>query len=185
MSNDRIHNAQLRSRIVSPEQAAALIQHGETVAMSGFTGSGYPKVVPLALAARIEQAHEADTPFQIQVWTGASTAPELDGALAKVDGIELRLPYQSDPEARRQINEGRIEYIDTHLSHVAQQAWFGRFDLVGFKLVRDDLAIDGVGLSEAPRDAIKRCHGVAVERHQAIGWLRGAHRLYSKVDTST
>jgi hypothetical protein len=67
----------------------------------------------------------------------------------------------------------------------AQQAWFGRFDLVGFKLVRDDLAIDGVGLSEAPRDAIKRCHGVAVERHQAIGWLRGAHRLYSKVDTST
>ena len=49
MSNDRIHNAQLRSRIVSPEQAAALIQHGETVAMSGFTGSGYPKAVPLAL----------------------------------------------------------------------------------------------------------------------------------------
>ena len=67
MSNDRIHNAQLRSRIVSPEQAAALIQHGETVAMSGLTGSGYPKVVPLARAARIEQAHEAGTPVQIQV----------------------------------------------------------------------------------------------------------------------
>ena len=125
MSNDRIHNAQLRSRIVSPEQAAALIQHGETVAMSGFTGSGYPKVVPLALAARIEQAHEADTPFQIQVWTGASTAPELDGALAKVDGIAMRLPFQSDPDARKRINDGRMDYIDMHLSHVAQQVWFG------------------------------------------------------------
>ena len=125
MSNDRIHNAQLRSRIVSPEQAAALIQHGETVAMSGFTGSGYPKVVPLALAARIEQAHEAGTPFQIQVWTGASTAPELDGALAKVDGIAMRLPFQSDPDARKRINDGRMDYIDMHLSHVAQQVWFG------------------------------------------------------------
>ena len=37
--------------------------------------------------------------FKIGVWTGASTAPELDGALANVDGIELRLPYQSDPPA--------------------------------------------------------------------------------------
>jgi succinyl-CoA:acetate CoA-transferase len=26
-----------------------------TVGMSGFTGSGYPKAVPLALAGRIEQ----------------------------------------------------------------------------------------------------------------------------------
>jgi succinyl-CoA:acetate CoA-transferase len=36
------------------ESAAALIQPGETVAMSGFTGSGYPKAVPMALAHRIE-----------------------------------------------------------------------------------------------------------------------------------
>ena len=53
MSHDRIHNAQLRSRIVSAEQAAALIQPGETVAMSGFTGSGYPKAVPKALAEQL------------------------------------------------------------------------------------------------------------------------------------
>ena len=59
-----------------------------------------------------DRAHEAGTPFQIQVWTGASTAPELDGALAKVDGIAMRLPFQSDPDARKRINDGRMDYID-------------------------------------------------------------------------
>jgi succinyl-CoA:acetate CoA-transferase len=42
--------------------------------MSGFTGSGYPKAVPLALAAGIEAEHAAERPFQIRVWTEASTA---------------------------------------------------------------------------------------------------------------
>ena len=63
--------------------------------------------------------------FRIGVWTGASTAPELDGALAKVDGVEMRLPYQSDPICRQRINAGEMEYIDIHLSHVAQIVWFG------------------------------------------------------------
>jgi acyl-CoA hydrolase len=56
---------------------------------------------------------------------GASTAPELDGALAEADGIELRLPYQSDPVSRQKINSGHMEYIDVHLSHVAQMVWEG------------------------------------------------------------
>jgi succinyl-CoA:acetate CoA-transferase len=93
--------------------------------MSGFTGAGYPKEVPVALARHITTAHERGEPFRIGVWTGASTAPELDGALAKVDGIEMRLPYQSDPICRERINAGQMEYIDIHLSHVAQFVWFG------------------------------------------------------------
>src|SRR5215211_7402303 len=58
-------------------------------------------------------------------FTGAATAPELDGALAAADGIELRLPYQSDPVSRQKINAGHMEYIDVHLSHVAQMVWEG------------------------------------------------------------
>ncbi len=125
MSQDRIRNAALRARLTTPEQAATLIQPGQTVAMSGFTGSGYPKAVPTALAARMEQRHAAGERFQIRLLTGASTAPELDGALARVDGIALRLPFQSDPDARQRINDGTLPYIDAHLSHVAQHAWFG------------------------------------------------------------
>jgi succinyl-CoA:acetate CoA-transferase len=93
--------------------------------MSGFTGSGYPKAVPTALAERIEAEHAAGRPFQVRIWTGASTGPELDGALAEADGIEFRLPYNSDPTAREKINSGQMEYFDMHLSQVAPMAWEG------------------------------------------------------------
>lgn len=121
----RIANAALRAKVMSAADAAGLIRSGQTLGLSGFTGSGYPKAVPLALAARIEAAHAAGDPFRVRVWTGASTGPELDGALAKADGIEFRLPYNSDPIAREKINSGRMDYFDMHLSQVAPMAWQG------------------------------------------------------------
>jgi succinyl-CoA:acetate CoA-transferase len=114
-----------RSKIMSADDAAELVPPGAHVGMSGFTGSGCPKAVPLALARRIEQAHARGEAFRIGVWTGASTAPELDGALARANGIDLRLPYQSDPITRERINAGTMDYIDIHLSHVAQFVSFG------------------------------------------------------------
>jgi hypothetical protein len=36
--------------------------------------------------------------------------------LASVDGIDLRMPYQSDPVSRAKINAGRMDYLDVHLS---------------------------------------------------------------------
>ncbi|MBK1613234.1 propionyl-CoA--succinate CoA transferase [Rubrivivax gelatinosus] len=115
----------LRNRIMSADAAAALIHKGDNVGMSGFTGAGYPKAVPQALARRIQQANADGDRFKVGIWTGASTAPELDGALASVAGVEMRLPYQSDPVCRQRINAGEMEYIDIHLSHVAQFVWFG------------------------------------------------------------
>ncbi len=102
-----------------------MIPAGAHVGMSGFTGAGYPKAVPQALARLIQQQNAQGKPFKIGLWTGASTAPELDGALAQVDGIDMRLPYQSDPTCRKQINAGQMQYVDIPLSHVAQFVWFG------------------------------------------------------------
>ena len=121
----RITHAGLRSRLMPAEAAAELITPGCTIGMSGFTGSGYPKSVPMALAARMEREHAAGHPFRVKVWTGASTGPELDGALARANGVELRLPYNSDPIAREKINRGEMEYFDMHLSQVAPMAWQG------------------------------------------------------------
>ena len=126
MSNGkRIKCQKLLSRVMSADQAAALIASGSTIGMSGFTGSGYPKAVPQALAARMEQRQAAGDVFRVRIWTGASTGPELDGALAKANGIEFRLPYNSDPIAREKINRGEMEYFDMHLSQVAPMAWQG------------------------------------------------------------
>ncbi|WP_199849508.1 acetyl-CoA hydrolase/transferase family protein [Blastococcus sp. Marseille-P5729] len=128
----RIGHKKLAEKVCSADEAAALISPGDNIGMSGFTGSAYPKAVPRALARRIMDRAQNGEPMQVGVWTGASTAHELDGALAEVDGVELRLPYQSDPVSRAKINAGRMEYLDIHLSHVAQQVWqgfFGRLDV--------------------------------------------------------
>ncbi len=125
MNNARIHSHAHRAKVMSAEDAAALIAPDTTVGLSGFTASGYPTAVPLALAARIEAEHAAGRPFKLRIWTGASTGPELDGALAKADGIEFRLPYNSDPTCRDKINSGQMAYFDMHLSQVAPVAWQG------------------------------------------------------------
>ena len=121
----RVLNTGLAQRIMTATEAAALIRSGDQVGMSGFTGSGYPKAVPIELARRIAEANLRGQKFQVSVFTGASTGPELDGALAMAGGIHLRLPYQSDPETRKRINAGEMDYMDIHLSHVAQFVEYG------------------------------------------------------------
>jgi succinyl-CoA:acetate CoA-transferase len=124
-TSSRVLNSELRQRIMSADEAAALIRNGDHIGMSGFTGSGYPKEFPTALAHRMTKETEAGTPLRVGVFTGASTGPELDGALAAANGMQVRLPYQSDPAVRKRINDGDMEYIDMHLSHLAQFMDYG------------------------------------------------------------
>ena len=122
---DRMQYADFQSRIMTADEAARFVSNGDIVGMSGFTGAGYPKVLPTAIAARAREEHAAGRPFRIQVWTGASTAPEADGVMAEADAVSLRLPYNSDGATRKKINAGEIDYLDLHLSHVAQLASYG------------------------------------------------------------
>jgi succinyl-CoA:acetate CoA-transferase len=117
---DRVRNKALHAKIVTAEEAAAIIKPGMNIGTSGFTPAGYPKAVPLAMAERMKK--EA---FKINLWTGASVGQELDGALAEANGIARRLPYQTDSALRKQINNGTVQYLDLHLSHVAQMARYG------------------------------------------------------------
>ena len=184
MSVERILDPRLRERVVSAEHAASLIQPGETVAMSGFTGSGYPKAVPQCLAQRIEQAHARGEEFRINLLTGASTAPELDGALAKVDGIAMRMPFQSDPDARKRINAGKLDYLDIHLSHVAQHVWFGFYNEIDTAVVEvSAIHADGslvpstsVGNNKTWLDLAKKVI-IEVNGWQPLG-MDGMHDVY-------
>ncbi|SHJ91326.1 succinyl-CoA:acetate CoA-transferase [Tessaracoccus bendigoensis DSM 12906] len=117
----RIRSEAFKSKVMSAHEAAALVENGWNIGFSGFTGSGYPKAFPEALAAIIDAAHSKGEELRVGVWTGASTAPELDGALARTGGISYRAPYQSDPEMRTAINKGVSYYQDIHLSHMGPQ----------------------------------------------------------------
>ena len=105
---NRVRNKELQAKIVTAEEAAAFIK------------PGYPNAVPMALAARMEKEH-----FQINLWTGASTGDEEDGALARANGIKFRMPYQTNKDMRNAINSGKIDYCDLHLSESAQLARYG------------------------------------------------------------
>ena len=117
---DRVRNAALQAKITTADAAAALIKPGMNIGASGFTPAGYPKAVPMALAARMKE-----NPFKINLWTGASVGKELDGALAEVDGVAQRLPYQTNDPMRKKLNSGQMNYLDLHLSHVAQMSRYG------------------------------------------------------------
>jgi succinyl-CoA:acetate CoA-transferase len=187
-SHNRVLNAEMRARIMSADEAAALIRNGDNIGMSGFTGSGYPKEIPPALARRMDMLREAGDPLRVGVFTGASTGPELDGALAKVNGMQIRLPYQSDPAVRKRINDGDMEYIDIHLSHVSQYmdyGFLGKLDLAVIEVTaiyEDGRAIPSTSLGNN-KSWLECADRVILEVNswQSID-LEGMHDLYYGLD---
>ncbi|HYT89406.1 MAG TPA: succinate CoA transferase [Gemmataceae bacterium] len=121
--------------VLTPEEAAELIPHGATVAFSAFTPAGSAKDVPRALASRARRLHDAGQPFQIRVLTGASTGPSIDDALAEADAISWRAPYQTSVPLRQRINDGRVAFVDMHLSHVPQAVLHGFFGPVNVAVI--------------------------------------------------
>jgi succinate CoA transferase len=121
--------------VLTPEEAAELIPDGAMVAFSGFTPAGAAKAVPRALARRARRLHHAGCPFQVRVLSGASTGASIDDALAEADAIRWRAPYQSSEPLRQRINDGRVAFVDMHLSHLPQSVRFGFFGPVDVAVV--------------------------------------------------
>jgi succinyl-CoA:acetate CoA-transferase len=174
----------LAAKVVAAEEAVGHIHHGDNVGFSGFTGAGYPKAVPVALAATMIRAHDEGRQFQVGLWTGASTAPDADGVLAAAHGISTRLPYNSDPTLRGMINAGDVRYIDAHLSHSAQHMWFGFYGKLDVAVVEVTAALsDGllvpsssVGNNKTWLDQAERV--ILEVNHWQPRELEGFHDIY-------
>jgi succinyl-CoA:acetate CoA-transferase len=187
-SHNRVLNAELRELIMSADEAAGLIRNGDNIGMSGFTGSGYPKEFPTALARRMDRASQEGDPLRVGVFTGASTGPELDGALAAANGMQVRLPYQSDPAVRKRINDGDMEYIDIHLSHVGQYmeyGFLGKLDMAVIEIAaiyQDGRAIPSTSLGNN-KSWLECADRVILEVNswQSID-LEGMHDVYYGLD---
>ena len=118
--SERIANELLKSKVMSADEAAQFINNGDAIGMSGFTGAGYPKALPTAIANRAKEAHSKGDEYKVDIYTGASTAPDCDGVMAEADAINYRMPYMGDPSLRKSINAGNAKYQDIHLSHSPQ-----------------------------------------------------------------
>ena len=132
---ERIRCQALRERVMSADQAARLIEDGMTVAVSGFTPSGNPKAVPLALA---EQVRSGERKVRVSLLSGASTGPEIDNTWAELDMIARRVPYITSTALRKAVNGASpagVAYLDQHLGMTAQNARYGFYGPIDVAIV--------------------------------------------------
>ena len=103
----RLRNERAFSLLMTADAAAQLVKDGMTIGVSGFTPSGYPKAVPLALAERAKKGDK----FKADLYTGASVGPEIDSAWTEAGIIRRRFPYQTNASLRKDINGGKVAYV--------------------------------------------------------------------------
>jgi succinate CoA transferase len=126
------------------------------VGFSGFTASGSPKAVTVALAKRAKELHEKGVPFKINIFTGASTNDHVDGELARAEAVGIRTPYQSHPDMRKLVNAGKAKYFDSHLSAVSQDLRYGFYGDIDVAIIEvteispNGEVILGAGLGMTP-----------------------------------
>lgn len=187
MSIDRIRHAGLRDKVMSAEQAAEFVKNGMMLAITGFTGAGYPKALPTAIANKAKDLHAKGEKFSIGMVTGASTAPECDGVLAEAKALHFRSPFQSDPTLRNGINAGEIAYQDMHLSHVEQQmrqGFYGKFDIAiveATAITENGELVFAMGIGHGV-EAVKNADKVIIEINAALSaGLEGMHDIYGEV----
>ena len=99
---------------ISAAEAASLIKHGYNIGLSGFTPAGTAKAVTAELAKIAEAEHAKGNPFQVGIFTGASTGESCDGVMSRAKAIRYRAPYTTNSDFRKAVNNGEIAYNDIH-----------------------------------------------------------------------
>ena len=174
--------------ILTPQEAAELINHDDNLCLSGFTASGTPKVVTQALAERAIKEHEAGRPFKVNVFTGASTNRWADGALAAANAINRRTPYQSTPELRQRINNHDCHYFDLHLSELAQKVRYGVYGDIDVAIIEVADVMDngevvlGTGVGNVPTYAALAKKVILELNTKLPKKLHGFHDIYMPLD---
>jgi len=173
---------------ITAEEAASYIKNGDNVAFSGFTASGTPKVVTVALAERAKALHEKGIPFKINVFSGASTNDHVDGELARANAVGMRTPYQSHGDMRKSINSQETNYFDLHLSHLSQDLRYGFFGGIDVAIIEatemspNGEVILGAGLGMTPTIA-QMAKKVIIEYSSYYhNSFRGFHDNYVPLD---
>ena len=175
-------------KFITAEEAASYVHHNDNVGFSGFTPAGCPKVVPGAIARKAAEEHAKGNPFQIGMFTGASTGDKLDGELARANAIKFRTPYQSNKDLRAALNAHQAQYFDLHLSELAQSLRYGFLGKIDVAIVEAaDVTEDGEivptsGVGILPT-ICRMADRIIVElncRHPKE--IRGMHDIYEPAD---
>lgn len=176
---ERIKDHRLRDKVVTPEEAASLIQSGMTLGLSGFTRAGDVKAVPFALVNRVK----GDKDFKVNVYTGASLGSDVDKLFAEAGILGKRLPFQADPTMRKGINQGDFLFVDQHLSHTAELIRANVMDidvaiLEAVSIMEDGMVIPTTSIGNSLAFALN-AKSIIIEINLAQSTeLEGLHDLY-------
>lgn len=175
-------------KFISAEEAATHVNHDDNVGFSGFTPAGCPKAVPSAIAKRAVAEHEQGRPFQIGMFTGASTGDLLDGELARANAVKFRTPYQSNKDLRAALNAHQAQYFDMHLSELAQNIRYGFLGKVNVAIIEaaevtpEGEIIPTCGVGIAPT-ICRLADKIIVELNKKHPKeIRGMHDIYEPMD---
>ena len=167
----------LESKIISVQEAAAMIKPGMTLGFSGFGQVGDPHIIPAEIAKQ-------GTANNLTVLTGASVGPHLDGDLTEAGLISRRFPYQTNKPCRAAINNAQIAYADQHLSVTPKLMIAGSGPKVDFAII-ECCAVTEEGLYPAATVGISdtcvaTADKVLIELNTTLpAELVGMHDIYS------
>lgn len=179
MYRDRIRKAALESRVMSAEQAATFFRSGMTVGMSGFTKAGDCKALPDALARRAREDG-----LKLNILTGASLGNDSDGMMSEAGLIARRMPFQADSRLRRDINDGRVMFVDQHLSETVEQLRGGNLPGIDIAIVeaaaiREDGSIVPTTSVGNTASFVQQARQIIIELNVAMPLeLEGLHDIY-------
>ena len=128
--SDRVECKEMLDKVMPAEEAVKHITDRSTVAISGFTKSGEPKVLLPALARHFAQNAPSS---RIALFSGASLAEEVENPIAPFVG--KRGPYMSSTAARKLIHAGKMDFADVHLSQFARNLIYGLYGDVDVAVV--------------------------------------------------
>ena len=169
---------------MTAEEAAEMIQNGDTIGLSGFTAPGTPKFITEALAKKATREHEAGREFKINLFSGASTSDHVDGVMARANAYNMRAPYQNVPDLRKRINAHDCHYFDRHLSEMAQEVRYGTYGDIDWAILEvadideNGNCILGCGLGNGPTYA-SMAKKIFIELNDKLPkTLLGMHDVY-------
>lgn len=122
----RIRRPAFLNKLCRPEDLIPFFKDGMYMGWSGFTGVGYPKVIPVALADHVEK-NNLQGKLRFNLFVGASTGVETEDRWAKLNMIDRRSPHQVGKNIQKGINSGRIRFQDKHLSMFPQDLVYGYY----------------------------------------------------------
>jgi acyl-CoA hydrolase len=180
----RVKDVDLLDKVMDAEDAVRKFVAGsKAIAISGMTGTGYPKVVPRAMSEYVERAGEK---FDVVVYGAGTVGVDLEEHLSRI-GVRRRFPIGASAEVTRKlVNSREFEAYDMWLTEYSR--WL-RDDVLTRRFSGIDIAIvEATGVTEeglvlgTSVDAIpvfiEKARGVIVELSLVKPYMLGLHDIY-------